>query len=337
MPYFRIYENVLKELGVNYKTLVWDRLEKNEVSDFIYSDKLNKHSRGAFEYYKFSCYIREILTNKNYRRVIVFGIQIAFFLSGFLKKNYSGRYIFDIRDYHYIMKIWFGANSFITNSEFCTISSVGFMDWLPQNNKYYVSHNARDFFLEGCASINFVEKKYPLNIACIGSLKDFEINEKLMTYLRNSKTYRLSYHGDGVINQQLEDFIVNSKIFNASVTGEYFPEAEGSLYESADYINMLMSSDSINNNTCMANRLYNAVFYGKSLIVMNGSFMANVVEKYNLGVVLDSLLSMENRLADYEKNFNIHEYNKNRRNFMDVVKKENKLFKEKLINTFSVL
>ena len=132
MPYVDNYEAILKANEINYTIVNWDRFSIEKESEFIYRDKKIGHQRNYFDYYKYYRFVLKILKNNRFDKVIVFGLQMAYFLNKYLIKNYKGNYIIDIRDYNKIIKI-FNPAKIIKNSAVTVISSPGYKQWLPES------------------------------------------------------------------------------------------------------------------------------------------------------------------------------------------------------------
>lgn len=87
---------------------------------------------------------KRVIRKNGYSKVIVFTAQKGLSLSWFLKKNYSGQYVLDIRDHTPLLRIPLCnrlLKSVIDNSAYTVISSAGFKRWLPESDKYIVCHN----------------------------------------------------------------------------------------------------------------------------------------------------------------------------------------------------
>lgn len=333
MPYVSNYIDILNKCSnVTFVLINWDRFGIEPDSEYCFKDNKKSHSRSFFEYYKYSKFIKKILKSNCYDGVIVFGLQLAFFLSGVLANKYDSRYIVDIRDYNKI-KLLSTFESVIKKSAFTVISSPGYKAWLPVCNKYIVNHNA---ILEDLENLSNVKEYMTSNIkiSCIGALKDFDINKELMKNLFEDRYY-LIYAGEGVINNELLEYINVNGINNVCISGRYKKCDEAGLYHEADFINMLMSQNSINNNTCLSNRLYNAAIFGRPLIALQGSLIANVIQEYNLGIVISSFSELKEKIEQFIVDYNCIKFDSARKKFLMDVINENVLFKNQLISFVS--
>ena len=91
------------------------------------------------KYYAFKPYATKILKENNYDFVIVWGAILVIYLK-FLIKNYKERFILNIRDYFYENNNFIFARmaQLVNFSYMTTISSDGFLKFLPNSEKYQV-------------------------------------------------------------------------------------------------------------------------------------------------------------------------------------------------------
>lgn len=337
MPYVGNYTKILDEIGVNYSVINWDRFKIEKKSEFRYRDSKIGHQRSFLDYFKYSRFVLDILKVNNYDNIIVFGIQSIFFLKGYLIREYSNKYIIDIRDYNRIIK-HFNAEKAIDNSIFTVLSSPGYKEWLPKSNKYVINHNTQLNSIEKISEINRnLKNKKVISINYIGSIRDYKVNMDFIFSLKNNCSIKLNYHGAGAINKDIESYLLSNGIKNVVLTGRYMKEEEQNLYMQTDIVNVLIPNNTINSKTLLPNRLYNATIYGKPVIAFDGTYLAKIVDEYHLGLVLKSFDNVEETMINYIRNLNIDNYDRNRRAFLENTLKENSLFKIRLIEFVNLL
>lgn len=330
MPYVNNYERTLQASAVEYEIINWDRFHIEDKDQPVkYRDSKIGHQRNVLDYFRFSMFIKEKLKSNKYDKLIVFGIQTAFFLKNILKNKYNRKYILDIRDYNRIKK-FFNIKSVIENSGFTVISSPGYKKWLPQSNKYLINHNTQISSLEELEEIRINSKDEKLDIANIGAIRDYAINIEFLNSLRNSDIFNLYFHGEGNINKDISRYIETNNIKNVYLTGRYKKEDEIGMYKQSDLINLLVPNNHINSKTLLPNRLYNAALYAKPVIAYKGTYLADQIKHYNLGIVLESFDGIEQKIKNYLNTFDIKEYQKGRVSFFDDIIKENCYFTAKL-------
>lgn len=330
MPYVGNYTNILNEMGVDYDIINWDRFKIEEKSKCVYRDKKIGHQRSFLEYFNYSRFALNILKQNNYDKVITFGVQLTFFLKSYLIKDYCDRFLFDIRDYNRILK-YINIQKVIENSTHTVLSSPGFQEWLPRSNKYVINHNTQLDSIEKLSEINRNSNNMGvISTNYIGSIRDYKINIDLISSLKNNCSIELKFHGTGAINKDIENYLSSNGIKNVVLTGSYIKEEEQNLYMNTDIVNILIPNDTINSRTLLPNRLYNATIYGKPIIAFHGTYLAKIVEKYNIGLVIESFNNVGETMMNYIRNLNIDNYDKNRRAFLENVLKENNLFEIRL-------
>ena len=80
-----------------------------------------------------------------------------------------------------------------------------------------------------------------------------------------------------------------------------------------DIISVIYDNHGINNLTLLPNRLYNGLIYGKPLIAMNGTYLADIMKDYQVGLVLNKIENIESELIDYVNTFDRKNYDINRK------------------------
>lgn len=327
MPYLDNYIRVLENEELEIEYVVWDRMKKNEQANFIYIDKKKSFKRGFLDYIKFTNYVKKVIKNNDYDFVIVFSIQLMFFINKLLIKKFDNRFIFDIRDYHNLVKLM-DMDKIIKHSYMTVVSSEAFKRWLPNREKIILNHNTNVSEIK--SNINETLNA-PIVIGTIGALRDYKINKELIGCLGNNDSFQLVFDGNGIAKSSLEEYSKENKYTNVVFTGEYKKCLKAEMYSTKDIISVLRYNDGINNNTALPNRLYDSILYGKPLIALKGTYLAEIIETYNLGVCIEDLKEVEVKLKKYCKNFNAGEFNKSRTRFFSIIVKQNMIFEQKLI------
>lgn len=332
MPYVENYTKIFKENNIEYSLIIWDRfdIENKELNTIVYRDKKIGHQRNITDYYLFNIFVRkEIRKITNVEKIIIFGLQIFFTLNKFLEKFYRGRYVLDIRDYHRLIN--FIPRKLIGSIKYIVISSEGYKEWLPQKN-LILNHNSKIKIEKLMTNIKIDFTLTPIKILCIGALRDYDINSKLINNLGNNKKFELIYRGEGTINNQLLELKKINNYTNVIVSGRYIHTEENAFYLDSSFINVLRPSGDINNNTALPNRLYLAVEKGIPLLAYKGTYMSKLIQDNGLGLVLNDLNTISNQIEEYIRNFNISEYNENRRKFLTKIFEDNKLFEDTILS-----
>ena len=335
MPYISNYIEILTEKEIEYKVINWDRFRIEKESELTYRDKKIGHQRSIFDYYRYKKFVIKKLKENPSDKIVVFGLQITFFLKKYLQRNYKKKYIIDIRDYSKILRI-FNPIKAINYSCFVTISSPAYKKWLPNTDKYVVNHNINKTKLDSFLSTPKTNIEDENIISYVGSITNLNENIDLINTLKNKENFTLVFHGgDTEVNSKLNTLIKNNNINNVEVYGRYLKEEEAQLYNKTTFTNMVLYNKNINDMTCIANRVYHSALYGKPMIAIKGTYISEIIVDYKLGVVVTSLDKIEDEITKYKESFNVDDYNKARIIFLKEVMVENNIFYSKLINFMS--
>src|SRR5699024_1648134 len=93
MPYVENYTAILDEEAIDYDIINWDRFHiEDENNTLTYCDKKTGHPRTVYDYYKYNRFVKTQLKNNHYEKIIVFGLQLTFFLQKYLLGKYKKNY-----------------------------------------------------------------------------------------------------------------------------------------------------------------------------------------------------------------------------------------------------
>jgi glycosyltransferase involved in cell wall biosynthesis len=260
----------------------------------------------------------------SYEKVVIFGLPTAILLLPSLL-FYNIKYLVDIRDHHRIA--FFPFLQILIACSICVVlSSRGFLEWLPKKGNYLISHNIH-------TSFPTVERrnldasdhhcKYHYRLSFIGTLRDYDVNVSLVEALKESVTIELHYYGDGPRMLDLEDYAKKCKIGNVYFHGRYKVSDEFSIYNESDIVNILLPYSDKNSRTLVPNRLYNAMICKKPVLCFSGTYLCSLVEKYELGVIINNFSNIENILETYLLSLDKQHFNNNVDEFLSEVKSDN--------------
>lgn len=336
-PYLNNYTRLLEKWGVTYEVIYWRKIDVDDnfpkSTIFNYScDYQSNAIKKMVGYSKFSRFSINEINKKKFDKLIIFVPQLALFMSGFLEKWYKNNYIFDIRDYSPILKSSSKRMSkIIGNSSFTVISSKGFIKWLPGNKDYIISNNLNSDLFNYQAEIKNIKSIEKITISNIGSIRHYNMNIKVINQLRNNYQIDLRYIGQGICEEDLKNYCIKSKINNVSFQGRYDKEEELSFYANSDMVNLIQPNNSIGTQTAMANRIYNAAITRKPVIVSSETYMAEITDKYSLGLVVNpNKTDLIERINFYKESFDLKLFSEGCKEFIREVELEEKNFEEKL-------
>lgn len=332
MPYIETYMKILNAMQISYDVVYWDRFQTGETGEYVFHDSKIGHQRNLYDYYKYCKFIRNILKKREHTKIVIFGLQLFYFLKRELERSYSNNYILDIRDYNKILKLM-NSKKIFRGSRIIVLSSEGYKKWLPESNKYEINHNTTVQSTSELLDISTKsDNSYPIHIGYIGAVRNLEVNKKFILELKNDYKYFLKFHGYGPATEKLMNYTSDNEIYNVDITGKYNKSDEKELYLSLDFINGLAASNTINEKTNLTNRLYAAALYGKPIITNEETFMSKIISQYNLGIVVKNDSDLKKQIDNEILNFNFEKFETGRCNFVNKVIKDNDKFSKAFVN-----
>lgn len=313
-PYVRIYTQILEELGVDYDIVSWNRDGSDRKEGFQFEMQCSNDSSRISKflpYIHYISYVKKIIIQNDYERLIVFGPQIGIFINHFLTKRYKKRYVFDYRDLSIEQKNIFKIPflSVLKNSFANVISSPGFVQCLPKRFNYLLSHNFDitkvTKAIEEQTSIEYNHDV--VNVLTIGGIRDYESNISVVNALCNKTDFKMSFVGKGIAADRIKEYVVKNDIKNVEFEGYYPKEKEGDYIQRCSMLNIFYPKIQ-SHSTALSNRFYNSLIYKKPMIVTSNSTQGDYVEKYGLGLSLDNCSNLDEKINKYLSNFNYKEF-----------------------------
>lgn len=315
MPYMERYERIFKEKHIEYDIVTFDR-DSTGKNEQIGNTYLFKHTTGTNKLQllwlsmKYRRLLLKLLRKNHYDKLVILTTMPGILISHKLFKEYKNNYIFDYRDYTY-EKIGFYrkiVDKIIGNS-FCTLmSSKGYMDYFSHQEKIILTHNLSNE--EDCEEkVADLRKKETLNIGFLGYVRYFDVNRKLISAFKNNPRYQFTYIGLPFKDCDLEGFCKENQIENVKFIGRYENSDKAKLYQEIDLINSIYSLDSAEVKPAIPNRLYDAALFKKPIITAKGTYLSEIVEKYELGFALDvEQDDIVQLVENYKKQFDPKEF-----------------------------
>lgn len=314
-PYLDKYTNILKENNIYYEVLYWNRENKltENTANYKSFNKKSKYTKHPVlkivDFLEFGAWAKKVISQKKYEKLIILSTLSGIFLANTILKNYSKRYIFDIRDYSYEnIKLFYKLEKkIIEHSFFTCISSSGFKNFLPKDYSYVIAHNFNYNDIQNGKKFQKKRKSSTLNIAWNGSIRYFEHQSQIINKLKNDIRFNLIYHGTGPEIDLFKNYCYEENINNVEFTGAYKNSQKYALLESADILNNSYGSKKENEiKYAIANKYYDGIIFGMPQLVEINSFKQSKVESIGIGVGLDT---SDEQFADklYEYYFNINE------------------------------
>lgn len=333
------YTNILDEQGIDYEFVFWNRDglqnpgKSNWISYDYTMDSFQPFLKKIWGFISFSKYMRKIIKEKKYDKLIVLTTQTAIPLFDILLKSYKSKYIYDYRDVTYenigiYRKL---VNKLVCNSCFTAISSMGFKRNLKDSHKFVISHNTRVF------ELNHIEKTKSSKIRVVywGMIRQLEFNCKICDLFSKDNRFQLVYHGAGY-HKELFDYCKSMGYENISITGAYALEDIDEFATNTDIILNCYENDK-KQRLAMTVKFYDSIRYQRPMLVTEGSYMGRIVKDKGLGWVIDfNNKNCLDALIEKYTYLELENLEDNMELTMDEIKKDDQVFKKQLLLFLSV-
>lgn len=334
-PYLAYYEEILKDMGIPYEIFYWDRfhIHDKDVKGKTFTCNCPDHGIGSIRgYVGYRRFLLNKLCGENYSFYIVLSVQMGVLLYQFLQNK---KFILDIRDFSHENKSFyrFLADRLIKKAAAVVISSDGFRTWLPKDREYLLSHNVSlESFNNDTPSPRFDPDR--LVISYIGGVSYYESNIRVINGVSRNHKIHLRYIGSGTCEKALEAFCANNNIKNVTFSGRFSPSQKETFYNNTDFVLSCYGDDTPVVRTALPNRLYESCFYKRPLVVNTGTYLADLVQRHNIGIVVDlnNYDDFFNKLTELASPENYQKYVKNCDLFIEIVRNDLIKFKFKISN-----
>ncbi len=336
-PFAKKYISVLESKNEKYHIIHWDRSgDVRNDSDFVYTytetlDRYAPKIKKLMPFIRFSRFVKRLVKENKYDRLIVLTTQTALLMLGTLLK-YKNRYFFDYRDtsYEYIKPYGFLINKIADCSLGMCVSSPGFREYIKTNKEMVISHN----FQDSCYKSRKLRcnKKIDSRIIMgyIGVLREFEYLKKLICVFGNDSRFEFRIHGGGDDVDKLREF---SKSFdNVLVAGAYKEEEKTDILDSFDMI-CYNYPYSFVNYPALANKFYDGMIMKKPMFANIRTFSGQLIAKNGLGISLDQDdEETADKIYKYYQSFDAEKFEYNCENFLVSVMEDEKNYIKEIEN-----
>ncbi len=292
IPYIQKYERMLSEHGVAYDIILWNRSGETAQAPrnhFVFESRVQKSRRSKLiPFLKWRHFALRILRRNRYDKLVVLTTLPAVLLGGYLLRNYRNRYLLDIRDFTYENVGFYKkrVHRLVEAARMTSISSRGFLRWLQEGDKLYVTHNITNE-AEAYPPPQPRFGKGPYTIGYVGGVRYYEANIKLVRQLANHSRYALQYIGKTYPQCDLRPYCREHHIDNVTFCPAFRNEEKPQLYSKIDLIHSLYGAGNQEVATLLPNRLYDCVLFQRPILVSKRTYLAEIVEQYHLGLALD--------------------------------------------------
>ena len=314
MPYMRFYKSLFEKNQIHADYYWWNRdkagsvyISEGNVYNINIKCKDNRFNK-FFSMLKWRKTITALLKKKHYDKIIILTSLPAIFLYRFLIRNFSGRYIFDIRDYSYEHnRIYQQFMQNLCDKSYVTfVSSPGFRSMLLSDFEVKNIHNI-DVKEADYSAPSFNKKEVILGYA--GLIKYYESNVELIENC-SDRNYKFYYYG--IFEDKRWGELFEKDLNNVKFFGRFLSEQKNDIYKNIDIVNCYFAKNlSYGQRLLLPNRLYDALYCNRPILVNEGCFLADYVKHYGIGLVINDGRDISKQIEKYIDSFDKNVFEKN--------------------------
>lgn len=336
-PYANIYTRILDAHQIAYDVIAWNRKGVQENVAFAYDRRLSETQSAAshaIAYFNYARFVQSCVRQERYDKLIVFSAQLGIFLAPFLRRYFRGRYVLDYRDVSIEQRVMPLYRMALAHSSLNVISSPGYRRCLPADATYVISHNIDTDLLhrrDEVRSPRPVVMTDGIEILTIGFIRNYAKNLELVNALADLPDFRLRFVGQGPAAGALAKTVEERRINNVSFVGFYDKEQEASYFDACTMVNIVWPIGT-SKDMALSNRFYNALLCQKPMIVTKNTIQGDLVERYDLGVAVDSCVDLPMVLRRYLTDFDATRYATGRDQLLSAIVAEQHQFETALVD-----
>jgi len=293
------------KLNYNVKIHQFNRFQQDEV----------KKIKKIGNFIRFRNYAKRIIKNEKFDLLIILHTIPGILIYDILKKKYKNQYILDYRDVTFEKLFLYKKiiDKMVINSSATFISSDAFRKILPECEKIYTTHNILIESLQyRNIRLNLPRGNLPIRIGFWGFIRHYNINLEIIKKLANDKRFELHYYGrEQETAYKLKQYCLDNNIKNVIFHGEYNPNDRYNFIKNIDIIHNIYENDG-NTDYALGNKFYDGIIFYLPQLCNKGSFMGEIVEKYNVGCTCDpNKQSFVSEIYNYFQNINNEKFRAN--------------------------
>lgn len=251
------------------------------------------------------------MKQKKYEKIVVLDSLTGVLIAPFLIKYYNNRFIYDIRDYSYENNIIYKylEKFLIKKSYFTSVSSRGFLSFLPENNNYVFTHNTtlEELKLESSYKKRIKEK---INFVWLGSVRYLKHQSGIIEKLSRDGRFNIIFHGIGPELDDFKEYVKKNKLPNVCFTGKYSNAEKAFLLARADIINNSYEN-TYGTKFAISNKFYDGIVYHIPQLVECNCYKEALIKEYPVGIALSpNDDSFAEKLFQYHRNLDENKFNK---------------------------
>ena len=300
----------LKKRGYNIEVLAWDReknykLKKQElnienITISIYRKGIKAafgvgFKKNIFPLIKFQIYILYFLIKNNKKIDIIHACDFDTAFSSFIfAKIFRKKIIYDIFDFYIdccnvpkkMRRIILNLDNYIiSHSDVVILCTEKRKEQIKGSfpKKIEIIHNTPS---EKILKNEYLKNNEKIKIVYVGVLlKEERLIEELINVIKENKNYELHIGGFGVLEKEIKE--ISNKYENIIFYGKISYEKTLELESQCDIMTAIYDPEKRNHYYAAPNKFYEALMLGKPLIMVKGTGMSEIVEKNNIGEIID--------------------------------------------------
>lgn len=301
MPYINFYIDNIDMHKNEVHILHWNRdlqdedLSKYENCSFhefsqYQEDDVPKATK-IFNFVKYRRLAVDLIKKENFDFIVVLHSLTGVLIADELKRHYTGRFIFDYRDFTYENFTPYKRiiAELVLHSAATFVSSDAYRQFLPADckNKIFTSHNLlKDSLNHRNEKAEHGISSDKIRIGFWGFIRHEEVNREIIKKTTKDKRFELHYYGrEQQVALNLKAYASELNAVNVFFHGEYTPEQRYEFVRRTDIVHNIYEDP---NMLCaVSNKYYDGVVFKIPQLCMNGSFMAEKCIKSGVGLQCD--------------------------------------------------
>ena len=301
-PYVNIYSDFCQKNGIDYEIIFPNRSGISETRDCALVEigwDASKHK--MINFLKFRGAVIKHLKKAKPDFVIVLTTMPAVLLSGFLSRNYRGKYLVDVRDYTYenVSPYFMLEKKVIKNSAMNVISSPGFSKFLPEA-EYTLCQNISEAYKDD-SNNRFKVSEKEISIGYVGTIAYKNQCLKLIKLVEKDPRFRFDFYGDEGSDRRIAEYLEANPCDRIKTYGPYKPSEKVGIMENVD---ILFNAYGFGNKLvdyALSNKLYDSFYMRIPLLTSPNTAMSEEAGEFSFDIDFDKVDSLDG-LYDWYRN-----------------------------------
>lgn len=305
MSMYSMYTSFFRDNNIEFDLIYLDRFKGTDKveSKNTYRLEINGSDRKTkyIGYLRFPGFAKRIIKENNYDILIIWNELTASLLSSYLKKDYKGKYIVNIRDlfdernkllYSMLNK---GLEKSLRNSLMNTVSSEKYTDYLPADVDYVMFHSLNPDYSDKPV-VRICTDRHPINIMYIGNIRFVDKLKALIRALDGDERFMLTVAGSG--SEQIQEYCNSIGYNNCEFIGTFDSKKTTEIISKADILYNLYGTEYACLRTALSQKLYLSISNALPILVYNNTYMYELADKCNLAFGIDDNPIIEHKDID---------------------------------------